>query len=346
MKSHFSVTILAGGKGTRLWPLSTARRPKPFVTLGLVGRLFDLSVERALLLNPPLITTIGVGSLEGLSKHSGAEFLAEPAPRNTAAAVALAALNAEERTGIGNGLLVMPADHFIGNLERFVKTVHRLAGLCSEEKALGVMGIRPTEPSSAYGYVTPGKSVGEGFRLGAFVEKPDRPTAIKLIEDGAYWNSGIFYFPLEVLRVEMERFCGDYPAAASAWLKEGRAEPYEALRSTSIDYALMEKSDNVVMAPADFAWSDVGTYPSLHALLPKDEHGNSGWGPGTVVDCRDCLVVTRRREALVRGFEHCVIIEREEGLLSVPMDEADKIRHDVETILESGGGNDPAKDGN
>jgi len=314
------------------------------VDLGSAGRLYDRTIERALALHPVCVTTVAVSALKALCERPGVEFLEEPVPRNTAPAIALAALHAERHTGPDGGLLIMPADHFIEDIDNFVSTVYGLAGLCHEEQALGVMGIRPTGPSSAYGYVTPGEAAGDGFRLGSFVEKPDRDKALRLIEEGASWNSGIFYFPLRVFKREMGKYCNDCLEAASVWLRGGDKKPYEALNGDSIDYALMENSRKVVMVEAGFSWSDVGAYPALHALLPKDDYGNSGWGPGAVVDCRNCLVVTSRRESLVKGFEHCVVVEGEEGFLSVPLDEADKIRHDVESILTAEGDDRPAVD--
>jgi mannose-1-phosphate guanylyltransferase len=198
------------------------------------------------------------------------------------------------------------------------------------------MGVRPTGPGTAYGYMVEGQASGPVFKVGRFVEKPDRQGAHELLASGrAHWNSGIFCLPIEVLREEMAMHCPSYWQAAEAWQLGGDSKPYEELVSTSIDYALMERTERAVMVRADFAWSDLGTFRSLHEALPKDGAGNSGWGPGRIEECRDCLVITQRTETLVRGLSAHVVVETDEGLLAVPMERTGEIRRDVEAILRN-----------
>jgi mannose-1-phosphate guanylyltransferase/mannose-6-phosphate isomerase len=328
------VAVLAGGSGTRLWPLSTPSRPKPFVTLGPMGSLYSATASRVRRLRPAGAATVGAPALSRWCRAKDLDYLAEPAPRNTAAAVALAGVEALRRTGPDGLLLVLPADHHLSDPAGFVRTVHRLARVCVAHRVLGVMGIRPTGPETAYGYIEAGEPLGEGYRLRRFVEKPDRKKAEALLAEGnASWNSGMFLFPLGLLREEMARHCPGLWETSQAWLERGDPTPYLALPSTSVDYALMEKTPAVAMVPAEFPWSDVGTYPSLHRILPQDAHGNAGWGPRRVENCSNCLLVTDR-PALFQDLQGVVAIRTRAGSLTVPLDAADAIRSGVEALLE------------
>jgi mannose-1-phosphate guanylyltransferase len=143
----------------------------------------------------------------------------------------------------------------------------------------------------------------------------------------------MFLLPLGLLREEMARYCPGVWEASEAWLERGNPDPYLALPNISVDYALMEKSASVAMVPADFPWSDVGTYPSLHRILPHDPHRNAGWGPRRIENCSDCLLVTDR-PALFKDLRGMVVIRTREGSLAVPLDGADGIRSGVEALQE------------
>lgn len=328
------VSILAGGQGTRLWPISTPLYPKPFVGLGPVGTLYDGTLTRAWALNPAAVVTIGAAALRGFCNRGGADFLEEPAGRNTAAAVALAGAHAWTKVGPGGLLLILPADHYIPDADHFSRTVAALARVCEQNQALGVMGIKPSGPETAYGYIEAGEATGEGFVVRRFIEKPDRAKAETLLAQGRFsWNSGMFLFPLAALKQEMAAHCQGYWEACERWLEQGEPDPYLSLNAISVDYALMEKTSRVVMVPTDFAWSDVGTFPSLYALLPKDPSGNAGWGPGQVEGCTGCLIVTRKKETLIKGLSRQVVVETEAGLLVASMDQSEGIRSAVESIL-------------
>lgn len=325
------VAILAGGSGTRLWPLSTPSRPKPFVPLGPLGSLYGATVERARRLGARTVHAVGAEPLRRLCRARGVTFLPEPAPRNTAPAVALAAVQAWREAGPGALLLVLPADHAIGDGEAFARTVGDLAGLCRREEVLGVLAVQPDGPSTAYGYVVPGRRLAEGFRVLRFVEKPSRDRAQELLREGAGWNSGMFLFPVALLREEMGRHCPGFWAAAEAWLERGDPGPYLGLPAISVDYALMEKTGCAAGIPACFPWSDVGTFSALHALLPKDREGNAGWGPVRREDCRGCLLISHK-PALFRGLRETAVVESPAGALAVPLAEAAEIRSGVEAL--------------
>lgn len=328
------IAIIAGGKGTRLWPLSTPAHPKPFVQLGAFGSLYGSTVNRARAVHPGALVAIAEASLRTFCAGEGIVFAEEPEAKNTAPAVALAGVQAVRALGRDAVVVVLPADHHIPDGPLFAETVRTLADLCQEEGSLGVMGIRPTGPETGYGYLEAGEAIRGGYRLARFVEKPDRATAQKMLDAGNFsWNSGMFVFPAALLEREMKVHCPGMWEAAEAWAHRGDAGPYRALPSISVDYALMEKTSRVVMVPAAFEWSDVGGFRSLHALLPKDGAGNAGWGPGRSEDCEGCLVITRKPETLVRALKDTAYVETDAGTLVTPLSEAEGIRAGVESIL-------------
>jgi mannose-1-phosphate guanylyltransferase/mannose-6-phosphate isomerase len=331
---NICIAIIAGGKGTRLWPLSTPAHPKPFVNLGPFGSLYGSTVSRATSVRPGAVVTIAEASLRSHCAVEGSTFAEEPEARNTAPAVALAGVHAVRTLGRDAVVVVLPADHHVPDEPAFAQTLLSLAGLCLKEESLGVMGIRPSGPETGYGYLEAGEALPGGFRLARFVEKPGREAAQKMLEAGNFsWNSGMFVFPAAILEREMKSHCPGMWEAAEAWVDRGEAAPYRALKSISVDYALMEKTPRVVMVPASFAWSDVGGFRSLHSLLPQDGAGNAGWGPGRVESCEGCLVITRRPETLVRALKDTAYVETDAGTLVTPLAEAEGIRAGVEAIL-------------
>lgn len=328
------VAILVGGSGTRLWPLSTPACPKPFVPLGPLGSLYGGTVERAKALGAARVFAVGGASVARLCHAPGVEFLEEPGARNTAPAVALAGARAWKESAGEGLLLVLPADHHIPDLEPFTATVRQLARAAVSAEALGVMGMAPTGPEVSYGYIEQGSPAGEGFGVARFIEKPTRAKAEALLAQGnVYWNSGMFLYPLRVLREELAAHAPGLWEASEAWLEWAEPDPYLAAEKISVDYALMEKSSRVVMVPGRFAWSDVGTFSALYEFLPKDAAGNAGWGPGRVEDCQGCLVVTRTPRALVRGLSGMAVIETDGGLLVTELCGSEGIRAGVEEIL-------------
>ena len=307
-----------------------AKHPKPFVPLGAAGTLYDATLARAKALGGEVVT-VASEALKPLCEASCARVLVEPAKRNTAAAIALAACDAISRHSEEAILVVLPSDHAIEG--DFRATVESLAGLCVGEKALGVMGIEPTGPETGYGYLEAGDAVEDGFRLKRFVEKPSREKAEAMLQSGRYaWNSGMFVFPLGVLKEEMKRHCPHIWSAAESFVERNDASAFNALGSISIDYALMEKAGKVVMMRARFSWSDVGNFASLYAVLPKDSGGNAGWGPGRAESCRNSLLITRRKETLLLGLDGMAFVETEAGTLVTPLSKSEQIREGVEAI--------------
>lgn len=328
------VAILAGGSGTRLWPLSHPGMPKPFIPLGEIGSLYEEAVKRALALSPSVVFTVAAEKMLSFCEREGVEPLREPCARNTAPAVALACAYVKKKLGGDSVLIVLPADHSIPETEKFRERFLALARLARMRRGFGLIGIEPTFPATGYGYIEKGEEAGEGYRVRSFREKPDAETALKMVESGKFlWNSGMFAFPVDLLESEMRKYSPAYVDAAEAYVETGDEKPYTFLKPDSIDYALMEKTGAVYVVKSDFRWSDVGNFKSLYELLPKDDCGNAVLGGATVENCRNCLIITDRKETIVREAEGMTVIELRSGSLCTPTEKSEAIKKAVEALM-------------
>lgn len=275
------VVILCGGSGTRLWPLSRSLFPKQFVKLFEEQSLFQKTVTR----NSPLATSfsviinqeqffMGLDQFEETGLKLEKKFILEPMGRNTAPAIALAALNADPE----EILLVVPSDHLIMDQPAYEEAVKKAQGFARQGQ-LVTFGIKPSYAETGYGYIE-----ATGFDVSSFKEKPDTATAQTYLQAGNYyWNSGMFCFKASTFLAELRAYAPDiYESSLLAWKNAGqdtavriRPEDMKAIRSESIDYAVMEKSKAVKVVPADIGWSDLGSFDSLYDALPKDASGNT-----------------------------------------------------------------------
>lgn len=312
--------VLCGGSGTRLWPRSRAVMPKPF--LPLVGdlTLFEATLSRCGnrdSFSPPVIVT-GTAHLDHveaqLPQDSNAVVIVEPSARNTAAAIALAALRLPEEAI----MLVCPSDHHIGDPDAFCAAAHAAADLAGAGWLVS-FGIEATSPDTGFGYLQRGEAIGgTGFRVARFVEKPDLARAEQFLADGGYaWNGGIFAFRAGDFLAELEAHRPAIAAACRAAVAAGRqdghrfhpdADAFAQIASESVDYAVMENTDRAAMVPADMAWSDIGNWEALHGALPRDDTGNAVRGPAELVDCRNVLVDTDGPRVSVIGLEDVIIV--------------------------------------
>jgi len=273
--------ILSGGAGTRLWPVSRSAYPKPFMRMADGESLLYKTLDRALRVadDGHVLTVTGRDyyflTRDDYARHPKADFdrlpfVLEPAGRNTAPAVILAALHARETLGAAAILLVMPADHLIRDVEAFVADVARAAALAAEGR-LVTFGIAPTQPETGFGYIRMGAQIPQsgGREIGQFVEKPDRQKAQAYLDSGEYvWNSGMFCFRVDALLDAAQRHCPDVLGAAQACYSSasGAGSPIEferqaflAMPDISLDYAIMERATNRAVVPATFDWSDIGS---------------------------------------------------------------------------------------
>ena len=312
--------ILCGGSGTRLWPRSRAVRPKPF--LPLVGELtlFEQTVARCAPdagFAAPIVVT-GTAHLrhveQQLAGDGAARVIVEPSARNTAAAIALAAL----RLPADAVMLVCPSDHHIADPAAF-QSAARAAAALARQGWLVAFGIEATAPETGFGYLQQGTPIGAaGFKVARFVEKPDRVRAEQFLAAGDYaWNGGIFAFRAGTFLEELARYRPAIAASARAAVTKGRengAEFYpdpaefSQIASESVDYAVMENTDHAAMVAADMGWSDIGNWEALHAARGGDDRGNTVIGPAELVDCRNVLVETDGPRVSVIGLNDVVVV--------------------------------------
>ncbi|MCC5863275.1 MAG: mannose-1-phosphate guanylyltransferase/mannose-6-phosphate isomerase [Gammaproteobacteria bacterium] len=342
--------ILCGGSGSRLWPLSRAKYPKQILALDGNASFLQSTVTRAQAVSEvaPVVVSneehrfLVAEQVRALGVTP--RVILEPAGRNTAPAVMLAALLAEAPDDAV--LLILPADHAIADLEAFASAV-RVGERAAREGRLVTFGIVPDRPHTGYGYIRAAAGEGDGARpVEQFVEKPDAVRAAEFLADGGYfWNSGMFMFQVGTLRAEMAAHAPDI-AAACEQAAAGAAgdldfirpdgEAFLACRSESIDYALMEHTTRAVMVPLASGWSDVGSWAALHELLPKDERGNALVGDALAVDCDNCLLYSSDRLVSAVGLSGQAVIETKDAVMVVPLARSEEVKSLVGTLEQSG----------
>ena len=346
--------ILSGGSGTRMWPSSRHNLPKQFLALVGEQSLYQETVLRAAGL-PGAQSPVTVCSddhrfmvgeqLQEIGQSSGG-ILLEPVARNTAPAIALAALHvlASDPDGM---LLVMPADHLIEDESAFREAVDHALALAQQDW-LVTFGITPDYAETGYGYVQRGDALGEaGFRVASFVEKPDLETAGKYVAEGSYaWNSGMFLFRAQRYLDELGTHAPEILAAAREACARATADldfirmdadAFSASPSDSIDYAVMEKTDRAAMVPVSCGWSDIGSWSSLWAVSERDGDGNHHQGDVISVDSSGSLVrASERRLIATLGVEDLVIIDTADATLVARKDRVQDVKQVVEQLKAAG----------
>ncbi len=332
--------ILSGGAGTRLWPVSREGHPKPFMKLPDGQSLLEKTYRRALgIATSGEVVTVTNRDYYFISKdefvdagardHSGV-FLLEPVGRNTAPAIAMAALSVRARHGEDALMLVMAADHLIDDACQFRDSVTHAAELAASGK-LVTFGIRPTAPETGFGYIECGEPIADtqGMMVSRFVEKPDSDTASKYLEAGNYlWNSGMFCFSAGAILDELERLQPEiYKGAARCFeqspvsslehssMSEFSQEIFESIPDISIDYAVMEQSDRVAVVPASFGWSDIGSWSALSLLVEPDAQMNRVIGDAVLVDTKNTYIQTEGRLVAAVGIDDLIIVDTDDAVL-------------------------------
>ncbi len=290
--------VLAGGSGKRLWPLSSPNRPKPFAPL-FEGEptLFERTVARSSDLTaivPPLIlcnqTHEALVRSQMPLEHQS-ELILEPEPRDTAAAVCIAALRAKRLQGAATCLCIMPADHHIADREGFARTIAKATAAAKLGRIVTV-AIPPTRPATEFGYLNLA-SAGDGFHeVQTFIEKPDAARASELTDGPNFWNAGIFVARADVLLSAFKDLAPDILECCSAALAGSMIHPdkFAFTRKISFDYAIMEKHAAVAAVRAEFDWQDLGNWSAVHAASSQDHHGNAGFGNAYICKSRQCYV--------------------------------------------------------
>ncbi len=350
MKHRYAM-ILAGGKGERFWPLSTARRPKQFLTLLGRNTLLAEAVQRLKGLIPPQRILV-VTNRETLAAARVAapalpaeNIIGEPVGRDTAAAIALGAALIGARDPEA-AFCVTTADHVIGRPALFRRTLLAALDLAAREEILITLGVTPTTPHTGYGYIESGRPVqtvrGISFRsVRRFVEKPDAATARRYLASGRHlWNAGMFIWSMRTLEQAFQQHRPELAqvlrtlrsAAGGRSFARTLARTYAGLEKISIDFALMEKARNVVVARAAFPWDDVGAWPALAAHLPRDAQGNAVAGALAALDARDNVVVSQDRLTALIGVRDLVVVQAPGATLVCARDRAQEVKKLVEQL--------------
>jgi mannose-1-phosphate guanylyltransferase/mannose-6-phosphate isomerase len=344
--------ILSGGAGTRLWPLSREMYPKQLLSLtsqlsmlqDTAKRLAGIAGARApiVVCNEAHRFTVAE-QLRALGLES-AGILLEPIGRNTAPAVALAALKAQELDPEAI-IVVAPADHVIRDARGFQQAAQIAASLAQDGK-LVTFGIVAHAPETGYGYIRRGDGQGPAYPVAQFIEKPPLDVALQFVASGDYyWNSGMFVFKAARYLAELAAFAPDILEASTAAYRAAKTDldfvridrpAFEACRSDSIDYAVMEKTHDAVVLPLDAGWSDVGSWSSLFDALPSDEEGNVLQGDVLVHDTHDCYVHSTSRLVTAVGMDDHIIVETKDAVLVAPKERVQDVKELVNKLKKAG----------
>jgi mannose-1-phosphate guanylyltransferase len=351
------VVILAGGSGTRFWPLSRASRPKQLISITGDRSMLQKTVERVLPLKPKriLVVTNVLQAAEtrkqlSIYKKVHIDVIAEPVGRNTAPAIGLAAaiISSHDPAGL---MVVLPADHYIRDEEAFRDTVIQ-ASHSARNGYLMTLGIMPTRPETGYGYIDADMEMrGEGpFPVSRFVEKPTLEKALEYLDKGNFfWNSGMFIWRADVIMSEISRHMPALSASLAkisfncdVWeisdLDDQIADVYEEVESVSIDYGVMEKSDKVQVVPVEMGWSDVGSWSALPEVADADEKGTVSVNVAghVAIDSSNCLVYGDGRMVATVGVDNLIVVATQDALLICNRDRAQDVKKVVEELSAAG----------
>jgi mannose-1-phosphate guanylyltransferase len=357
------VIIMAGGKGERFWPMSREKTPKQLITLLGKRSFLQQAVDRVLPLVPLkniLIITNAVQApavRKQLPKLPKANVIAEPCGRDTTAAVALGAaiVGARSTTAV---MAVLPADHVIPEEKKFQQVLSDAFDLASRGRIIVTIGIKPTEPATGYGYIHAGAALPPSenvkpykttfFRAERFVEKPDHDRAVSYLESGQYrWNAGMFIWSFVTITEGLQKHQPEMAEACQRWFKVANspakldkvlAKEYPGIKKISIDFALMEKAQNVVVADGAFEWDDLGSWTALGRHLKPDAEGNCAVGDFIHVDAARNIIFdarTKNRTPIaVVGLRDSILVQTDDAVLLAHKSQAQKIKELVKKLSE------------
>lgn len=339
------VVILAGGGGTRLFPLSRKCRPKQFLALQDDESLLAGTVKRFLGMASPedIILVTGKDYLHHVKSElaaagaSAAHIVLESEPRNTAPAIALAAQYAVDVLGAGEDevLFISPSDHLIRPAALFERAVQQAVAAASHGQMV-LFGIRPSRPETGFGYIEAGVAEGDGFSIQAFKEKPDEATARRYVASGThYWNAGMFSFTIGAYRGELQQYAPEIAAGMEQGFTE-MERGFAKLPNISIDYAIAEKSKKGMVLPLQVEWNDVGSWDAIYDVLPKDAAGNALQGDCVPLDCQDSLLLGRSRLIAGIGLRDIMVVETDDVILVAQKGESQKVKELVDMLKKQG----------
>ncbi len=347
MKNNY-VAIMAGGIGSRFWPASSVEKPKQFLDiLGTGNSLLQLTFERFSKIFPPenifIVTNKNYFKLvkEQIPQIEDDKIIIEPSRNNTAPSVAYTAFKIHNLNPDAN-IVMAPSDHIILKEEDFLQHIRQALEFVSAQAALVTLGILPNRPDTGYGYIEKGETINEDvsdiYKVKSFKEKPDLQTAEKYLQSGDYlWNAGIFIWNSKTILEAFKK----YESGIYDLLFEGRTiyntdeektfieKNYPLTTKISVDYAIMEKADNIFTIPADIGWSDLGTWNSLHAFLQKDKDNNVLLdGKGQLINSQNNIIkVPKNKNVIVKDLDGYIIIDENNTLLIYPKNKEQEIKN-------------------
>ncbi|MEW5705281.1 MAG: mannose-1-phosphate guanylyltransferase/mannose-6-phosphate isomerase [Actinomycetota bacterium] len=354
LKNLYGV-ILAGGSGTRFWPLSREMSPKQLLKVFGTESLIWHTIKRILPLvpqeqvyivsNSKLAVEIRTNLITGKEPFDKVGYLVEPEARNTAPAIGLAALHIES-INPDAVMFVLPSDHIIGNPEDFLSSLKHAASL-AQAGYLVTLGLKPTRPETGFGYIKVGDPLAEhstahpAYIVDRFVEKPDKETAEQYLQSGEYfWNSGMFIFKAKTILDEIKRLMPGLhntllrfkELSLDEWGSEKAKDIFCEAESTSIDYGILEKSSNVAVIPVDLDWSDVGSLTAIGDFLEKDEAGNVIVGNVIDAESKNSIIYGEDRLVATLGLEDMIVIDTHDATLVCPRNRAQDVRKIVDVL--------------
>lgn len=339
------IIILAGGGGTRLFPLSRTCFPKQFLKMEDGQSLLAKTVVRFL----PVVKSsdIVVVTNQDYIYHvqselsecnaQDAHIVVEPTGRNTAPAIALAVKYCQEKLNCGGDevLLVSPADHIIKPIDLFVKSIYQAADLAKQQK-LVTFGIKPDKAEIGYGYIEAGEPFDAGFKVRSFKEKPELAVAKQYVAAGNYyWNSGMFAFSLQFMLDELNK----YQPEIIAQLEQPYAqvvENFAQMPNISIDYAVAEKTEDAVTLPLTCYWNDIGSWDAMYEIMEKDEQGNAMQGDCLAIECNNSLLMGRDRLIAGIGLDDLLLVETDDVIVVAKKGESQKVKEVVDELKKRG----------
>lgn len=348
MRSNNHLVIMAGGIGSRFWPVSTTEHPKQFLDIMGCGKtMLQLTLERFGDIVPIENVWVVTGAdfadtvREQLPGIPTQNILLEPCGRGTAPCICYVSWKIKMRNPRAN-VIVTPADHDVKDVETFRRAISDTVAFAAETDAIVTLGMKPTHPATGYGYIRanlsyPALRQNNIFQVDSFKEKPDIDTAREYIKQNTYfWNAGIFVWKVSTIvnafRIYSREISNIFESLTNVYdTPEEQArinEVFPTCPKISVDYAIMEHAEEVFVYPVDFGWSDVGTWGSLHNQLPKDEHGNAIVGDDVhVVESEGCIIhTTTCKSVVVQGLEGYIVVEKDGNLLIAKMTEEQRIQ--------------------
>jgi len=353
-KQNYYAVIMAGGVGSRFWPVSTKQFPKQFHDmLGRGDSLLQRTFKRLSILIPKeniLIATNAMYKglvLEQLPECSEQQLLLEPVMRNTAPCILYAALKIQQKDP-NAVMIVAPSDHWIDNEQEFINNIQAAFNACEHNDILMTLGIQPNNPNTGYGYIKFENEDAEIKKVINFTEKPDLETATEFLESGDYvWNAGIFIWSVKSISKAFE----NYLPKMNVLFSEGNQayntnfeddfvnNNYQKAENISIDYGIMQKADNIYKLPVEFGWNDLGTWSSLHEKLEKDKLGNAVVNAKIIFNesSGNMVSTSKKKHVIIQGLDDFIVVEKEDVLLICPKNNEQDIKQIVKQVKEQFG---------